>query len=133
MSEIRTDRHCVFALHCHLVFVTKYRHRVVGAEHIDRLEQIMAAVCVDFECDLVVFNGETNHVPLLVDFPPRVAISRLVNSLKGCRPDGPAKSAPLWPGTTAKADVVGVVFRGLRRRRSRRHPPPVHRSPSPAL
>jgi putative transposase len=37
----------------------------------------------DFECELVEFNGEADHVHLLVNFPPEVAISRLVNSLEG--------------------------------------------------
>jgi putative transposase len=37
----------------------------------------------DFECELAEFNGEGDHVHLLVNFPPKVALSRLVNSLKG--------------------------------------------------
>lgn len=43
----------------------------------------MRAVCEDFEVELVEFNGESNHVHLLVNFPPKVAVSKLVNSLKG--------------------------------------------------
>ena len=43
----------------------------------------MRAVCADFECELAEFNGENNHVHLLVNFPPKVALSKLVNSLKG--------------------------------------------------
>ena len=43
----------------------------------------MPAVCADFECELVEFNGEGEHVHLLVNFPPKVALSKLVNSLKG--------------------------------------------------
>lgn len=43
----------------------------------------MRAVCEDFEAELVEFNGETNHVHLLVNFPPKVAVCRPVNSLKG--------------------------------------------------
>ncbi|MGQ4598645.1 IS200/IS605 family transposase [Nocardia sp. R6R-6] len=82
-EPIRTGRHCVFVLHAHLVFVTKYRHRVFTDRHLARMEEIMRAVCTDFECELVEFNGETNHVHLLVNFPPKVALSRLVNSLKG--------------------------------------------------
>ncbi|WP_446223064.1 IS200/IS605 family transposase [Nocardia sp. IBHARD005] len=82
-SEIRTGRHCTFLLHAHLVFVTKYRHRVFADAHLTRMEEIMRAVCEDFECELVEFNGEANHVHLLVNFPPKVALSRLVNSLKG--------------------------------------------------
>ncbi|MEU1281444.1 IS200/IS605 family transposase [Streptomyces sp. NPDC005805] len=82
-QNIRTGRHCTFALHAHLVFVTKYRHKVFNSAHLTRMEEIMRAVCADFECELVEFNGENNHVHLLVNFPPKVALSKLVNSLKG--------------------------------------------------
>ncbi|MFC5891151.1 IS200/IS605 family transposase [Kitasatospora sp. CM 4170] len=82
-QNIRTGRHCAFALHAHLVFVTKYRHKVFADRHLTRLEEIMRDVCADFEVELVEFNGENNHVHLLVNFPPKVALSKLVNSLKG--------------------------------------------------
>src|SRR5699024_3423327 len=73
----------VHAMHVHLVFVTKFRHNVFTDAHLTRLEAIFDGVCADFECELVEFNGETNHVHLLVNFPPKVAVSHLVNSLKG--------------------------------------------------
>ncbi|GAA4250461.1 hypothetical protein GCM10022255_039190 [Dactylosporangium darangshiense] len=38
---------------------------------------------VDFGADLREFNGEDDHVHLLVHYPPSFALSRLVNSLKG--------------------------------------------------
>jgi putative transposase len=82
-GDIRTGRHCVFLLHAHLVFVTKFRHRVFTSPHLARLEEIMRQVCADFETELAEFNGEHNHVHLLVNFPPKVTPSRLVNSLKG--------------------------------------------------
>ena len=81
--EIRTGRHCVFALHAHLVFVTKYRHKVFTDRHLRRMEEILREVATDFECEIMEFNGESNHVHLLVTFPPKVALSRLVNSMKG--------------------------------------------------
>ncbi|BBC36803.1 hypothetical protein SGFS_080970 [Streptomyces graminofaciens] len=40
-------------------------------------------MCTDFECELVEFNGEDNHVHLLVNFPPKIAVTKPVNSLKG--------------------------------------------------
>src|SRR2546427_12581857 len=83
LDNIRAGRHCVFVLHAHLVFVTKFRHKVFSDRHLARMEEIMQAVCVDFETELVEFNGENNHVHLLVNFPPKVALSKLVNSLKG--------------------------------------------------
>ncbi|MET9308163.1 IS200/IS605 family transposase [Streptomyces cellulosae] len=82
-ENVRTGRHCVFRMHVHLVFVTKYRHKVFADRHLTRCEEIMRAVCEDFEAELVEFNGENNHVHLLVNFPPKVAVSKLVNSLKG--------------------------------------------------
>lgn len=81
--EIRTGRHCVFQLHVHLVFVTKYRHDVFTKEILDDLSNIFFGVCRDFEAELVEFNGEDDHVHLLVYYPPKVAISTLVNILKG--------------------------------------------------
>ena len=83
MSEIRAGRHCVFLMHAHLVFITKYRGRVFDGEHLTKLEEIMRDICQQFEVELVEFNCETDHVHLLVNFPPKVAISKLVNSLKG--------------------------------------------------
>jgi putative transposase len=80
---MRTGRQCVSVLPAHLVFVTRYRHPVFTGRHLERLEEIMRDVCADFETGLAEFNGESNHVHLLVSFPPKVALSRLVNSLKG--------------------------------------------------
>jgi putative transposase len=80
---IRPGRHCVSVLHAHLVFVTRYRHQVFTARHLERPEEIMRDVCADFETGLAEFNGASDHVHLLVNFPPKVALSRLVNSLKG--------------------------------------------------
>ncbi|GAA2285110.1 IS200/IS605 family transposase [Actinomadura luteofluorescens] len=51
--------------------------------HLSRMEAIMRDVCRDFEAELVEFNGENNHVHLLVNYPPKMAVARLVNSLKG--------------------------------------------------
>lgn len=83
INSLRTGRHCIFETHAHLVFVTKYRGKVFNDAHLKSLETLFRHVCQDFEAELKEFNGETNHVHLLVNFPPKVAISRLVNSLKG--------------------------------------------------
>lgn len=82
-STLRTGRHCVFNLHVHLVFVTKYRHGVLTPEALESLGKIFEDVCRDFEAELVETNGEEDHVHLLVHYPPKVSVSKLVNSLKG--------------------------------------------------
>ena len=70
-------------MHVHLVFVTKYRRGVFTKEILDDLHSLFSGVCNDFEAELVEFDGEDDHVHLLVNYPPRVAVSTLVNSLKG--------------------------------------------------
>jgi putative transposase len=82
-KDFRTGRHCVFALHVHLVFVTKYRRGVFTEAAHETLRDIFAKVCQDFEAVLVETNGEDDHVHLRVEYPPKVALSTLVNSLKG--------------------------------------------------
>lgn len=80
---IRTGRHVAYDLHAHLVFVTKYRRDVLSTLAIGDLTAIFAKVCRDFEAELVACSGEDDHVHLLVHYPPKVALSKLVNSLKG--------------------------------------------------
>jgi len=82
-TDLRKGRSCVFALHAHLVFVTKYRRCVFTKAILANLREIFQSVCKDFEASLVEFEGERDHVHLLVNYPPKVSISRLVNSLKG--------------------------------------------------
>jgi putative transposase len=82
-NEIRHGRHCVFKMHVHLVFVAKYRRKVFDLDAIDRLRLMFDKVCESFEASLVEMDGEDNHVHLLVEYPPKVAVSALVNSLKG--------------------------------------------------
>jgi putative transposase len=82
-NEIRHGRHCVFKMHVHLVFVAKYRRKVFDGDAIDRMRRMFGKVCEDMEASLVEMDGEDNHVHLLVEYPPKLAVSVLVNSLKG--------------------------------------------------
>ena len=81
-NDLRRGRHVVYNLHVHLVFVAKYRRKVFTKEILDDMQVIFEEVCSKFEAQLVEFDGECDHVHLLVVYPPKVAISSLVNSLK---------------------------------------------------
>jgi len=83
ISQFRRGAHSVFALHVHLVFVAKYRRKIFTKEILAELSVIFSNICSDFEAALVEFDGESDHVHLLINYPPKVSISSLVNSLKG--------------------------------------------------
>jgi len=101
-TEIRHGRTCIFAMHVHLVFVTQYRRKVFTQEVMRELKLIFASVCRDFEATLTEFDGERDHVHLLVNYPPKTSVSKLVNSLKGVssrilrNKDYPSIQQALW-------------------------------------
>lgn len=82
-SMIRQGRHAVWDCHAHLVFVTKYRRGAFTEPILEDCENVMRKVCDDYGCTLDEFNGEEDHVHLLVTYPATVQLTRLVNSLKG--------------------------------------------------
>ena len=81
--NIRHGRHCVFLIHCHLVFVTKYRKVVFTDRVLSSMKDSVKEVCEKMKIELVEFNGEGDHVHLLINYPPTLSISKIVNSLKG--------------------------------------------------
>lgn len=81
--EFRTGKHVVFELYVHLVFTTKYRKKVFTDIILKRLEEIMKEKCIEAESTLIEFNGESDHVHLLVSFPTKISISELARLLKG--------------------------------------------------
>ncbi|MER5973408.1 IS200/IS605 family transposase [Streptomyces sp. NPDC002055] len=81
--DTRRGNHVTHHLHAHLVFVTRYRREIFNDDMLTRCEEVMRDVCGKFEAELKEFNGEGDHVHLLVHYPPKIALSKLVNSLKG--------------------------------------------------
>ncbi|MFH8737445.1 IS200/IS605 family transposase [Streptomyces sp. NPDC017964] len=81
--NIRRGRSVIYTLHAHLVLVPKYRRAAFTDEILTRCEEIMTEVCGDFRAELTEFNSEADHVHLLVHYPPQIALSRMVGSLKG--------------------------------------------------
>ena len=81
-QELKALHHCVFSLHFHLVLVTKYRRKAITKEMLERLRVIFVETLGKWRCDLIEFNGETDHVHLLIETNPAVQLSKLINNLK---------------------------------------------------
>ena len=74
--------HCAFNLNYHLVIVTKYRRKCITAPILARLKEICEQLTEKWECELLEFNGEADHLHLLLSLNPKVAPSIFVNNLK---------------------------------------------------
>ena len=101
--EYRTGRHVVYMLHIHLIFVTKYWRDVLSNLAIRDLQRIFAKACTDFEAELIECDDEDDHVHPLVHYPPKLALSKLVNGLKG------VSSRLLWK---TLPEVTGRYYNG---------------------
>jgi putative transposase len=75
-------RSVVHHLQIHLIFITRYRRGVLDGEMLTACERVMRSLCTEMGAELREFNGEHDHVHLLVRYPPKLAVSTLVNRLK---------------------------------------------------
>ena len=83
MKEYRRGAHSVFEIHLHLVWVTKYRRKVLTGEVALRVRDVLRQICGDQDVSIVRGHVSKDHIHLLVSIPPQVTISRLVQRLKG--------------------------------------------------
>lgn len=79
---MKSHYHCVYKLTYHLVLVTKYRKECLSNEMLNRLEEIVKKNCADWEIDLLEFNGEADHIHLLLEMHPNIMPSKFINNLK---------------------------------------------------
>jgi putative transposase len=82
-SMYRKERHSVTDLKIHLICVTKYRRPVLDGDGLKLIEQSFRDVGLKMNFQILEFNGEADHVHALIEYPPKLSISQITNSLKG--------------------------------------------------
>jgi len=118
-------RHSVSHLVVHLVFTTKYRRKLLEGYMYSQLEDAFRSACEKLECELMEFNGETDHVHLLVSYPPKLSVSVMVNNLKSVssrmvRHFNPhlsrqSQSSALWSRSYFASSAGGATIETLRK------------------
>lgn len=124
LSGYLRKRHSVTKLVVHLVFTTKYRRKLFDGYMIGQLREAFESACEKLECDLLEMDGEADHVHLLVSYPPKLAVSVLVNNLKSVssrririlNPHIPrqSKSAALWSRSYFACSAGGATIETLK-------------------
>ncbi len=82
-SHLRKDRHSISSLKIHLVCIAKYRRDIFTAESLAVLEDSFREVAKKMDFQILEFNGATDHIHCLAEYPPKLSISQMVNALKG--------------------------------------------------
>ena len=72
----------VYNLTAHLVFVTKYRKNILNEQLQKELAKVFSSILETRKGELIEFNGESDHVHLIVSYMPQMSVSNLVANLK---------------------------------------------------
>lgn len=124
LRDYLRKRHSVTKLVVHLIFTTKYRRKLFDGYMIGQLREAFESACEKLECDLVEMDGETDHVHLLISYPPKLAVSILVNNLKSVSSrririlnthlPRQSKSGVLWSRSYFACSAGGATIETLR-------------------
>lgn len=81
--EYREGAHTIYDLKYHLVWVTKYRYKVLNGELATRARDLIRQVCMAREIKILKGHVSRDHVHMLVSAPPKLSVSDMVQYLKG--------------------------------------------------
>jgi putative transposase len=82
-KEYRLGSHTVYDIKYHLVWVTKYRYKVLNGDIAVRTRDVIRQVCMSREIRILKGHVSRDHVHLLVSCPPSLSVSRMVQYIKG--------------------------------------------------
>jgi putative transposase len=82
-TYLRKERHSVSDLKIHWVCVSKYRKAVFTSESLELIEKSFKEVAKKMDFQILELNGESDPIHVLIEYPPKLSISQIVNTLKG--------------------------------------------------
>jgi putative transposase len=112
-------------LKAHLGLTTKYRKKILNADMLNRLHNVLENLCTQWECKLVEFNAQKDHVHILFQYHPNITLSKFVNNIKSVtsrklRQEFPKEVSKeymkdaLWNGSYFIASCGGVTITTLK-------------------
>ncbi len=79
----RRGSHSVYALQVHVVFVTKYRRKLLGGEIQERCRDLVRRTCDALDVRILEGVVSADHIHLHLSYPAKLAVSDLVRRVKG--------------------------------------------------
>ena len=101
---IRRTSHAIYDTCYHLVWCPKYRKKIFEREDIrERAVQVIGRICEEYDFEIVDIQVETEHVHILVSFPPKRSIGEAVRIIKSISArtlfrEFPSLKGRLWAG-----------------------------------
>jgi putative transposase len=83
VQNYRKTSHTTYDCKYHIVWITKYRKKVLGGLVGKRVRELVREICKRNNVEILKGHVSKDHVHLFVSVPPHLAISKLVQYLKG--------------------------------------------------
>ena len=83
MQKYRRTSHTVYDIKYHLVWITKYRKKILQGELARRVRELIREICKVNEVEIIKGYISTDHVHLFVSVPPHISVSKLMQYIKG--------------------------------------------------
>ena len=83
MSNYRKGSHTKFDLQYHIVWITKYRRKVLTGKLKERLQVILMQVCEQNNIIILKSKVMEDHVYLMVSCTPKISVSKIIQLMKG--------------------------------------------------
>ena len=81
-NDFVSSARSVSDMKAHLVLTTKYRRKVLTGLMIDRLKDVVVDLCSKWDCKVIEFNGEDNHIHLLFQYYPQLELPKFIGNIK---------------------------------------------------
>jgi putative transposase len=83
MQNYRKTSHTTYDCKYHIVWITKYRKPIMSGLIAERIRELIRGICKEHEVEILKGHVSKDHAHLFVSVPPHVAISKLVQYIKG--------------------------------------------------
>jgi len=83
MQKYRKTSHTVYDIKYHIVWVTKYRKKILTGELAKCVREIIREICKSNDVEIIKGHVSSDHVHLFVSVPPHISVSKLMQYIKG--------------------------------------------------
>ena len=81
-ASFKRKTHCVFRLTYHIIFVTKFRRKILTHDILNSLYIIILDFCKSVNVEVVEIKGESDHIHFILDCSPQDTVGSVVGAIK---------------------------------------------------
>ena len=80
--KLHSNNHSVFSMHYHLIFVVKYRRRVIDDAISDKLRRMFISIGEPYKLTVEEWNHDKDHIHVMFRAEPKSELSKFINAYK---------------------------------------------------